>query len=117
MLGDISGVSDIYIACGYMDLRLGIDGLTQIIQQQFGLNPFSSNLNLFCGRHCDRVRALLWEGDGFVLMYKRVENGNFQWSRAKSDLQSLSRQEFHWLLKGLSVDQPKAHKTIERCIM
>ena len=117
MLGDISGVSDIYIACGYTDLRLGIDGLAQIIQQQFGLDPFSSSLYLFCGRRCDRIKALLWEGDGFVLMYKRVENGSFQWPRAKSDLRALSRQEFRWLLEGLSVDQPKANKTIERCVM
>ena len=40
MLGDISRVDHIYLACGYTDLRRGIDGLAQIVQQQFELDPF-----------------------------------------------------------------------------
>lgn len=75
MLGDISKVKSIYIVCGYTDLRRGIDGLAQIMQSQFGLDPFSQSLFLFCGRWRDRIKALLWEGDGFALLYKRMENG------------------------------------------
>lgn len=75
MLGDISKVRSIYIVCGYTDLRCGIDGLAQIMQSQFGLDPFSQSLFLFCGRQRDRIKALLWEGDGFALLYKRMENG------------------------------------------
>ena len=67
MLGDISKVENIYIACGYTDLRLGIDGLAQLVQRKFQLDPFSNSLFLFCGRRRDRIKALLWEGDGFVL--------------------------------------------------
>ena len=73
MLGDVSQVEHIYLACGYTDLRRGIDGLAQIVQQ-FSLDPFSNSLFLFCGRRRDRIKALLWEGDGFVLLYKRMEN-------------------------------------------
>ena len=75
MLGDIRKVEHIYIACGYTDLRRGIDGLAQIVQNQFSLDPCSNSLFLFCGRRRDRIKALLWEGDGFVLLYKRVETG------------------------------------------
>lgn len=74
MLGDVSQVEHIYLACGYTDLRRGIDGLAQIVQQQFSLDPFSNSLFLFCGRRRDRIKALLWEGDGFVLLYKRMAN-------------------------------------------
>ena len=82
MLGDISQVEHIYLACGYTDLRRGIDGLAQIVQQRFSLDPFSNSLFLFCGRRRDRIKALLWEGDGFVLLNKRMENGGgFQWPR------------------------------------
>ena len=42
MLGDIRKVEHIYIACGYTDLRRGIDGLAQIVQNQFSLDPCSS---------------------------------------------------------------------------
>ena len=84
MLGDIRKVEHIYIACGYTDLRRGIDGLVQIVQNQFSLDPCSNSLFLFCGRRRDRIKALLWEGDGFILLYKRVETGCFQWPRTKS---------------------------------
>ena len=60
MLGDISRVDHIYLACGYTDLRRGIDGLAQIVQQQFELDPFSNSLFLFCGKRRDRIKALEW---------------------------------------------------------
>ena len=118
MLGDISRVDHIYLACGYTDLRRGIDGLAQIVQRQFELDPFSNSLFLFCGKRRDRIKALLWEGDGFVLLYKRLENGGgFQWPRSCAEMRSLSWQEFRWLTEGLSIDQPKANKSIERCVL
>ena len=90
MLGDISRVDHIYLACGYTDLRRGIDGLAQIVQQQFELDPFSNSLFLF---------------------------GGFQWPRSCAEMRSLSWQEFRWLIEGLSIDQPKANKSIERCVL
>lgn len=83
MLGDISRVEHIYHAA---DLWHGIDGFAQIVQQQFDLEPFSNSLFLFCGRRRDRIKALLWEGDGFVLLYKRIENDRFQWPRTASEM-------------------------------
>lgn len=84
MIGDISQAEHIYIACGYTDMRKSIDGLSATIQQSFQLAPFSKNLFLFCGRRSDRIKALFWEGDGFVLLYKRLESGRFQWLEMKS---------------------------------
>ena len=65
MLGDISKAEHIYIACGYTDMRKAIDGLSAIVQNNFQLDPFSNSLFLFCGRKCNRMKALYWEGDGF----------------------------------------------------
>ena len=110
MLNDFTGAETIYIACGYTDLRRGIDGLASIVQQQFNLDPFMRTLFLFCGRRCDRIKALYWEGDGFVLLYKRLESGSFQWPRTEQEARQLSPRQFRWLMEGLSVDQPKAHK-------
>ena len=117
MLGDISGVEHIYLACGYTDLRLGIDGLAQLVQQQFSRDPCYNSLFLFCGRRCDRIKALLWEGDGFVLLYKRIEHGGFQWPRTAQELRSLRWQAFRWRTEGLSVDQPKANKPVSHCVL
>lgn len=117
MLGDVQKVDAIYLACGYTDLRRGIDGLVELVQTQFQLDPFSNSLFLFCGRRRDRIKALLWEGDGFVLLYKRMERGGFVWPRNAQEMRQLSCQEFRWLLEGLSVDQPRANRPVERVVM
>jgi len=118
MLNDFTAAEKIYLACGYTDLRRGIDGLASIVQQQFGLNPFTRTLFIFCGRRCDRIKALYWEGDGFVLLYKRLESGAFQWPRTEQEARQLSPQQFRWLMEGLNVDQPKAHKPVQNlCVI
>ena len=61
MLNDFSGADKVYIACGYTDLRKGIDGLARMVQQQFELDPFTNTLFLFCGRRRDRIKGLYWE--------------------------------------------------------
>ncbi len=108
MLGDITVAKDIYIACGYTDMRKSIDGLAVIVKEQFHLDPFSRSLFLFCGRHRNRMKALLWEGDGFVLLYKRLENGNFKWPRQESEVRPINWQEFRWLMEGLKIEQKGA---------
>ena len=112
MFGDISKAEKIYIACGCTDMRKSIDGLAGIVQQTFRLNPFQNSLFLFCGRQRDRIKALYWEGDGFVLLYKRLESGRFQWPKNAEAVRSITYQEFRWLLEGLSMDQPKAVKKL-----
>ena len=63
MLNDFTGADKIYIACGYTDLRKGIDGLARLVQQQFELDPFTNTLFLFCGQRRDRIKGLYWEKD------------------------------------------------------
>ena len=99
-----------YIACGSTDLRKGIDGLATLVQSQFQLDPFTNTLFLFCGRRKDRIKALYWEGNGFVLLYKRLESGSFQWPRNGEEVRKLTAQQYRWLMEGLQIDQPKAHK-------
>ncbi|MFQ9909841.1 MAG: IS66 family insertion sequence element accessory protein TnpB [Acutalibacter sp.] len=110
MLSDFTGAEKVYIACGYTDLRKGIDGLATLVQSQFQLDPFTNTLFLFCGRRKDRIKALYWEGNGFVLLYKRLESGSFQWPRNGEEVRKLTAQQYRWLMEGLQIDQPKAHK-------
>lgn len=108
MLGDIAGAEDIYIVCGYSDMRKSIDGFAAMIKGTFGMDPFAPSLFLFCGKRRDRLKALYWEGDGFVLLYKRLESGSFKWPRTPEQARRLSPQEFRWLMEGLAIDQPRA---------
>ena len=98
----------VYLAVGYTDMRLSITGLAAKVQQAFRLDPCSNSLFLFCGRRRDRIKALYFEGDGFILLYKRIERGIFQWPRRESEALQISSQQLRWLLEGLSIEQPKA---------
>lgn len=113
MLNDFTGADKVYIACGYTDLRRGIDGLASIVQTQFKLDPFTNTLFLFCGRRKDRIKALYWEGNGFVLLYKRLEEGRFQWPRNEDEAKELTPQQYRWLMEGLKIEQPKAHRKVD----
>lgn len=108
----------IYIKTGYTDLRRGIDGLSEIISQEYKLDVFDKNvLFLFCGRRSDRIKGLLWEGDGFLLLYKRIENGRFQWPRNAEDVRQITPKEFRDLLLGFAILQPSAIRPANLCFV
>lgn len=110
MIGDITRAQHLYLVCGYTDMRKSIDGLCAVVSTQLKLNPDQNALFLFCGRRCDRIKILLREKDGYVLIYKRlsVEHGRYQWPRNKSEVRDLTWKEFDWLMSGIDLDQPKA---------
>ena len=109
MLGDISRVENIYLVCGYTDLRKSIDGLCAVVEEVVKQDPKSNALFLFCGRQCDRFKALLWEGDGYVLIYKRLDAaGRYRWPRNSREARALTWQQFDWLMSGIDIEQPKA---------
>lgn len=114
MLKDFNCHCPVYLACGYTDLRRGIDGLAVLVQEQFHLNPFQEALFLFCGRRKDRIKALYWEGDGFVLLYKRLESGSFQWPKTGTEAKYLTPQQYRWLMEGLCIEQPSAIRQVSK---
>lgn len=109
MLNDANCFKQIYIVCGYTDLRYGIDSLAAIIKSKQGCGPcVPDTLYLFCGRKTDRIKGLVWERDGFLLLYKRLEKGNFMWPRTESEVRALTVQQFRWLMEGLTISPKKA---------
>ena len=94
---EIVRADHVYIACGYTDLRSGIDRLVEMVRSDFQVDPFSKSLFLFCGRRVDRIKALYWDSDGFVLMYKRLERGQYQWPRTPAEAKELTPQQVRWL--------------------
>lgn len=105
MLNDATDIENVYVACGYTDLRYGIDGLATLVKSKFALDPFLTNtLFLFCGRKRDRIKGILWEGDGFLLLYKRLETGKFQWPRSEDEVRKMSSQQYRWLMEGLTIE-------------
>ena len=108
MLEDVAGIRRVVIACGFVDLRKGIDGLVQIIGARYHWNPFEKGtLFLFCGRRSDRMKGLLWMGSGFLLLYKRFEDGSLSWPRTQEEARELTEEQFHLLMLGLNPLEPK----------
>ena len=113
MLNDATGFNHVYLAMGYTDLRRGIDGLASIIKQEFDLDPYEEgNIFLFCGRRTDRIKALVYEGDGFLLLYKRLADGRFRWPRNESEVRDLSPEQYRWLMEGLEVIHEKRIRNV-----
>ncbi len=104
MLNNASGFKKIYLATGYTDLRRGIEGLAGIVRFQFNLDPYDKDtIFLFCGKKCDRIKALIWEGDGFLLCYKRLDIGAFNWPRSAEEAVEITSDQYHMLMQGLEI--------------
>ena len=108
MLEDTAGIRRVVLACGTVDLRKGIDGLAMIIGDKYQQNPFEKGtLFLFCGKRSDRLKGLLWMGTGFLLLYKRFEDGRMSWLRTKQEAAELTEEQFNYLMLGLNPLDPK----------
>ncbi|MFA9462762.1 MAG: IS66 family insertion sequence element accessory protein TnpB [Velocimicrobium sp.] len=108
MLEDAAGIRRVVIATGFVDLRKGIDGLSMIIGDKYGQNPFEKGtLFLFCGKRSDRCKGLLWMGTGFLLLYKRFENGRLSWPRTTHEAAELTEEQYNYLMLGLNPLDPK----------
>ncbi|MGY0220569.1 IS66 family insertion sequence element accessory protein TnpB [Limosilactobacillus fermentum] len=100
----------VYIVCGKTDLRKGIDGLAIVVQENYGLGLFDDSLFLFCGNRNDRFKGLYWDGEGFILLYKRFENGGLRWPRYRNDAHQLTKQQIRQLLEGINPLPPRRVK-------
>lgn len=110
-LGDRS--RSVHLACGVTDLRKSIDGLAALIQLHFGENPTGSALFVFCNRDRDKLKILEWDHNGFWLHYRRLERGRFVWPAVgDTATQAITVRQLQWLLDGLALDQPLAHRPL-----
>jgi transposase len=84
-----SPMSRIYLAVDPVDLRRGHDGLSAIVQGQWGVDLFEGHLFVFFGRRRDRCKILFWARGGLVLYYKRLEQGRFRMPKIAADGRSV----------------------------
>jgi transposase len=103
----------VYLACGATDMRKSIDALAAIVTYSFDLDLFANSLFVFCNRDRDKLKILHWDHNGFWLYYRRLEKGTFRWpARSDTPTRAISRRELQWLLDGLPLEQPRAHKPV-----
>lgn len=102
----------IYVITGKTELRKGIDGLATFVKEEFDLDPFNNALFLFCGTKMDRFKALVWESDGFLLFYKRLENGPLLWPRKDSAAKLITQTQLKRFLQGFPLSPSVQPATI-----
>ena len=104
LLLNLSG-KKVYLACGKTDMRKSINGLSEIVVNSFNLDLFGGALFVFCNGCRNRLKILVWDGDGFWLLFKRLEKGRFRWPAAHSEATlTLTAEELSILLGGARVE-------------
>ena len=98
----LSPEQKIYVYLDPVDMRRSINGLNVLLSETLQQNPQSGDLYLFINRARDKVKCLLWDVNGFVLIYKRLEKGRFNYSKhLHGDKIVISHSQWQALLMGL----------------
>jgi transposase len=96
----------VWIVAGHTDMRKGFDGLAAMVQRALSVNPFSGHVFVFRGRRGDILKVLWFDGQGLLLLSKRLERGRFVWPQAVSGGVSLTAAQLSMLLEGIDWRMP-----------
>lgn len=106
--------SKIYISSSNVDMRKSIDGLAYIVEQKFKLPAQSDMMFVFHNRHCDKIKILYWDSDGFCLLYKRLERDKFHFPKhITADKYTVTNEELNWLLYGLKMEEIRKYEALK----
>jgi len=97
----------VWLAGGHTDMRKGFDGLAMLVQEKLKRDPFGGQIFVFRGRRGYLLKALWWDGQGLVLLAKRLERGRFVWPTiAREGAVTLTTAQLAMLLEGLDWRTP-----------
>lgn len=103
-----SGAVRVLVATRPVDFRKGMDGLAGVVRESLGADPYSGVVYVFRAKRADRVKLLLWDGTGLVLVAKRFEKGSFCWPRISEGVMRLTASQLAALLEGLDWTRVRA---------
>lgn len=96
----------VWIVAGHTDMRKGFDGLSAMVQTALDANPFCGHVFVFRGKRGDMLKVLWFDGQGLLLLSKRLERGRFVWPQATSGSVSLTPAQLSMLLEGIDWRMP-----------
>ena len=114
MLISTHDIDHLYLICGATDGRKSIDGLAHEVANTYRLDPFSNSLFLFCNKKRTELKVLHWDNNGFELLSKKLSEAKFQWPNNENEAKMIDRKQLNWLLDGLSIEQKKAFKKVDK---
>ncbi|MGD0960217.1 MAG: IS66 family insertion sequence element accessory protein TnpB [Methylomonas sp.] len=116
MSGLISAPEQIWLAISPVDMRRGMDGLSFIVQQALGHAPCAGSAFVFRNRAGNRLKLLLWDGNGVWLCQRRLHQGGFVWPKVGDSSFAISQTQWQWLISGVDWRRlsavPPAHWTV-----
>lgn len=115
---DSQGIERVYLHRAPVDMRKQIDGLSMLAQDAMQLDPLSGALFAFINARRNKLKLLLWERNGFIVWYKRLERHRFHWPRhAEQDVLRLSVEQLNWLLDGYDVWRMQPHEVLHYSVL
>jgi len=103
----------VYVSFAKIDFRCGLNGLLALIQATFSCAPQEKYLFLFCDASRKKIKVVWWDKNGFMLLYKRLEAGKFQFPKIREGKIQLNRLQFERLLSGMNFIDRNASKVNE----
>ena len=107
-----ASLEQIYLYRDPVDFRKSYKGLSAIVELELDHDPFSGTLYLFINRQRNKIKALFWENNGFVLYYKALAEDKFRWPSTSDDTLIVTGQQLNWLLDGYDLNAMKPHKKL-----
>ncbi len=105
--------TQVWLVVEAIDMRAGIEGLSQRIQNTLGRSPCDGSAYAFRNRRGNRIKLLVWDGTGVWLCHRRLHHGGFTWPSVGTPTFTLDAQQWRWLTMGVDWQrlsaQPNAH--------
>lgn len=95
-----------------VDFRSQINGLSILVADSLDKDPTSGEAFIFRNRSGNKLKILLWDNNGFWLLYKRLEKARFQFPTTGDKIWQLNRDQFVWLLSGIDITKQKTFTKI-----
>jgi transposase len=102
----------ILLATKPVDFRKGAHSLAALAAEALGADPFSGTVLVFRSRRADRIKILLWDGSGLVLVWKQLEASAFRWPAIVDGVVRLTPLEFAALFDGIDWRRVQATREI-----
>jgi len=101
-----------YLYNDWVDMRKGFNGLSGLVRNDLGLDPLTGDVYIFINRSRNRMKLLVWEQGGYVLYYKRLEQGRFRITSTPERGLSLqySWEDLMLLVGGIERTSLRRHK-------
>jgi transposase len=93
-----------------VDMRKGFDSLSGLVSQYMQLDVLSGSIFIFINKKRNQVKLLHWEGDGFALYYKRLEQGTYELPVLANNSGNITAQQLQLILQGIQLRSIKMKK-------